>query len=91
MASCVFPNMASLYLKLINQGKAEGLAEGETKGKAEGKAEAVLEVLQSRFKSVPKNIQSRIRSYTDLTALRSLLVSAATCQTINEFKENLAR
>ncbi|GHT31599.1 hypothetical protein FACS1894214_3060 [Planctomycetales bacterium] len=69
------------------EGKAEGQAEGETKGKVE----AVLEVLQSRFKTVPKNVQNSIRSYTDLTALRSLLVSAATCQTINEFKEHLVK
>jgi hypothetical protein len=86
-------NMGEMFIQVMRETgyadffAAEGKAEGETKGKVE----AVLEVLQSRFKTVPKNVQNSIRSYTDLTALRSLLVSAATCQTMNEFKEHLAK
>jgi hypothetical protein len=84
-------DMASLYLKLINQGKSEGLAEGLVEGEAKGKAEAVLKVLQKKFKRVPKQVEENVRSYTDLIALDSLLEQALDCQTINEFKEHLTR
>ncbi|GHT28324.1 hypothetical protein FACS18942_08640 [Planctomycetales bacterium] len=84
-------NMRSLYQQAVKKWLAEGKAEGIAEGKAEGKVEAILDVLQSRFKTVPKSVQGSVRSYTDLTALRSLLISATTCQTIKEFKEHLAR
>jgi flagellar biosynthesis/type III secretory pathway protein FliH len=75
------------------RGKAEGLAEGEARGevrgKARGKAEALLTVLQARFGKVPQSIVKAVNSYSDLIALESLTVLAATCNSLNEFKEGL--
>jgi hypothetical protein len=67
-------DMASLYKKLVAGWKSEG--------KAEGKAEALLTVLQNRFKRVPKSVQDKIHSYTDLTALDSLLQAALDCKSL---------
>jgi hypothetical protein len=53
----------------IRQGRAEGIAEGEARGKAEGIAEgkaegiaeAILVALETRFGSVPEDIEDLVR------------------------------
>jgi len=60
---------------------------GVEKGKVEGKVEAIMTVLFTRFKSVPVHVAESLGSMSDLTALDSLLVLAATCDTLAEFAE----
>jgi hypothetical protein len=67
----------------------QGRAEGEARGAIRGKAEALLTVLQARFGKVPQGIVKTVNSYSDLIALESLTVLAATCDSLNEFKEGL--
>jgi len=70
-------------------GEARGIAVGEAKGKAIGEIkrgrESILKVLLARFRRVPRDVEKKIQSMTDLVALDSWLEYAATCQTINEF------
>jgi predicted transposase YdaD len=88
------------FTKILSQKEAEKMAmstaqelilEGETrgkvKGKVEGKKEAILDVLESRFGKVPKTIRDTVNSYSDLTALKSLVVFAGSCKSLDEFKE----
>lgn len=71
--------------KLELKGREEGLVEGEAKGKAEG----IITVLQARFKQVPKEIADRVMATTDLVALESLTITAATCENLDEFQKAL--
>ncbi|MDR3197129.1 MAG: Rpn family recombination-promoting nuclease/putative transposase [Planctomycetaceae bacterium] len=63
---------------------------GIKEGKIEGKIADVLKILKSRFKKVPVSVTRAVESYTDLIALESLIDRALDCETLEEFKENLA-
>jgi hypothetical protein len=63
----------------------EGVAEGEAKWKAD----SLMTVLRSRFKKVPKSIESEVRKMTDPTALDSWTAYASTCQSLDEFSKSL--
>jgi hypothetical protein len=80
--------------KWIAEGKSVGVAEGEARGEARGEANfgrnAVLGVLRTRFKRVPKRIETAINQMNDPIALKSLNIHAATCQTLGEFAEALS-
>jgi hypothetical protein len=79
--------------------KAEGEVWGEARSEERGiergaireKANAVITVLRTRFQSVPETVQKSIRSYSDLTALDSLLQAAVTCENVKDFRQNLVR
>ncbi|MDR2761705.1 MAG: Rpn family recombination-promoting nuclease/putative transposase [Planctomycetaceae bacterium] len=78
------------YLEGQLEGERKGEIKGEIKGKLEGKKDAVLKLLQARFKKVPDLISRAVNLYSDQIALDSLLVQAATCETLAEFQQNLA-
>lgn len=65
------------------------LAEGEARGEARGKVKSLLHVLAAKFKNVPKWVSDRISQIGDLVVLDSLMVAAATCQSLEEFEEAL--
>ncbi|MGL6195204.1 MAG: hypothetical protein ACRC2T_10330 [Thermoguttaceae bacterium] len=65
--------------------EARGIAEGELKGQVE----AILAILGERFESVPKLISESLNKRTDLTAMKSLVVLAATCKSLDEFENAL--
>ncbi|MDR2390282.1 MAG: Rpn family recombination-promoting nuclease/putative transposase [Planctomycetota bacterium] len=71
------------------EGLAKGMEKGLAKGRVEGEIESILRVLAARFGPVPKNIQRNVRSCSDLDALGSLSIHAATCETLSEFRERL--
>jgi hypothetical protein len=73
------------------RGIALGEVRGEERGIIRGKANAVISVLRTRFQTIPKTVQESIQSYTDLTALDSLLEAAVTCESIKDFRQNLVR
>ena len=62
---------------------------GEARGEAKWKGESLLTVLQSRFKKVPKQLETEIRKMTDTVALQSWIAFAATCQSLDEFEKAL--
>ncbi|MGL4595378.1 MAG: Rpn family recombination-promoting nuclease/putative transposase [Thermoguttaceae bacterium] len=58
-------------------------------GKIEGKIEAIITLLQTRVTEVPLETTDLLRAVTDIEKLNSLIVTAATCQSIEEFKKKL--
>ena len=65
-------------------------AEGRTEGRAEGEAKGmVLAFLRARFKKVPKDVEKAVRAMVDLTALKSLVVHAENCKSLDEFAKYL--
>ena len=64
-------------------------ARGEIRGEIKGKKGSIHDVLKARFGKVPKAISDTVNSYSDLTALTSLVVFAGSCKSLDEFKEGL--
>ena len=56
---------------------------------ARGKVEAVLTFLQTKFRRVPKKIETEVRRMSDPTALDSLAAHVVNCTTLDEFAEPL--
>ncbi len=86
------------FSKILDEKEAEKMAmstaqklmlEGKTEGKIEGKKETILDVLEARFGRVPKTIRDTVNSYIDEIALKSLVVLASTCKSLDEFKDGL--
>jgi hypothetical protein len=77
------------YNEAVTIGETKGEIRGKMEGEIKGKAESVLSFLKSRFKKVPQNIEQAVLSYTDLTALDSLIQCAAVCGSIEEFSDSL--
>lgn len=73
-------------VKGLEEGRVEGLAEG----KVEGGRQGILRVLTARFNNpVPDDIRQAVASKTDLSVLESLLIYAATCDTVDDFRQRL--
>ena len=86
------------FAKILSEKEARKMAmstmqelilEGKVEGKVEGKRDAILDVLKGRFGKVPKAISDTVNSYSDLTALTSLVVFAGTCESLDDFKDGL--
>jgi hypothetical protein len=75
--------------ELLIRGETRGEARGKAEGERKGKRDAVLSFLKARFGRIPQGIVKTVNSYNDLIALESLTVQAATCKTLDEFKEGL--
>ncbi|MDR2439326.1 MAG: Rpn family recombination-promoting nuclease/putative transposase [Planctomycetaceae bacterium] len=90
----VMSTLEELYVKGIEKGIEKGREEGIEKGREEGNVNRgildILDILNARFKKVPRSISRAVSSYKDSIALKSLLVQAATCKTLDEFEQDLA-
>ncbi len=64
-------------------------AEGKAEAGLESKVEDILAILSDKFKKVPTSICESLRKRTDLTAMKSLVVLAATCKSLDEFAKAL--
>ena len=77
----------------LREGKAEGLAEGEARGKAEGeakgKAETVLMILTHRLGTIPKPLEAKLYSITDLEKLGNLVDFALDTSSLAEFEAEI--
>ena len=71
------------------EGREEGEAIGIMKGIVKGEIQGVLRVLAARFHSAPDDIRQAIESKTDLSTLESLLIYAATVDTLDDFRQRL--
>ena len=67
----------------------EGIAIGEARGEARGEAKSLLTILQTRFKKVPKRLETTILKMTDTVALQSWVAFATTCKSLEEFEKSL--
>ena len=72
-----------------SNGKAEGYSNGKIEGKAEQGRNTLLKILRARFRKVPRDVESVIRSMVDPVALDSWAVHAATCQSMDEFAQSI--
>jgi predicted transposase YdaD len=82
-----------LALKGFAKGREEGREEGLTKGREEGltkgERESIARVLSARFGTVPDDIRRAIEANSDRSALESLTIHAAICDTIDDFRQKL--
>ena len=71
------------------EGRQEGRHEGRQEGRQEGEQNAVLQALNVRFDQVSSDIQSAVRSITDIARLIALHRQAILCKSIDEFQSSL--
>lgn len=71
------------------EGKAEGIAEGKAKGLAEGElkgqALSIAILLEERFGVLDEKVLKSLAEVADPSKLRSLLLLASRCETLEEF------
>lgn len=67
----------------------DGIEIGEARGRLDEKRNDILTLLQLRFAPIPSTIFEELSKMTDLTAMQSLFVLAAQCDTLDEFGEAL--
>jgi uncharacterized protein HemY len=58
---------------------------------AEAMHRAILEVLKTRFKKVPREVRRLLAETTDEDRLVNLNVTAAQCDSMDDFKERLLK
>jgi len=62
---------------------------GKTEGKIENGRDMVLQALQTKFKTVPEDIERAINQKNDLIVLKSLLAQAIGSDSLEEFADGL--
>ncbi|MDL2322223.1 hypothetical protein LJC47_07775 [Desulfosarcina sp. OttesenSCG-928-B08] len=78
------------YSRLIDEEEAKKMATSfVAELEARGEAKGVLTFLEARFGSVPQAVKSAVTACTDLAKLDALIRLAATCGSIDEFKQGL--
>ena len=73
------------------EGRAEGRTEGRVEGNVEGKIDAIVSLLEDRFGQVPASLAASLSDITDFTILKSLLIKASRCSSLEDFKTALPR
>ena len=79
-------NMAEAVQKSIIQ---EGIEIGEARGELKGSIRNILALLRTKFNPIPYEIIDELNKRTDATALESLVILAAQCNTLDEFAKGL--
>ena len=82
-------NMSSFVQDIINEGMVKGIAVGRAEGEAKNEARAILRILARRFRKVPKRLEARIFTITDLACLEKLFDLAFDCESLVEFAESM--
>jgi hypothetical protein len=81
-----YTKMATTTKKGIIQ---EGIEIGEARGELEARVNDILVILRKKFTRVPSSIVKSLNQRTDAIALKSLLILAATCSSLDEFVAEL--
>lgn len=76
-------------LRRLAEGKAEGELEGVERGQIAAKRDDILAILASRFGTVPPGISEPVGQMTDVASLRSLVIEAATTNSLESFARHL--
>ncbi|MGL4943210.1 MAG: Rpn family recombination-promoting nuclease/putative transposase [Thermoguttaceae bacterium] len=74
------------YRYEMRDAREEGIAEGEARGKAEERAATIVRILSHRLGTVPKLLEAKLHSLTDLETLENLLDRALDCPSIQDFE-----
>jgi hypothetical protein len=74
---------------LLQELKAEWTQEAKIEGKIEAKVEDLMTFLVGRFGSKAKALETEIRTINDEARLQELVEQAATCRTLESFRERL--
>ena len=77
------------YNSDVLEARQTGLAEGVAMGELRGQVNAIITLLQGRFHRVPDEILDELNQRKDLIALQSLVVCAATCESLADFQDAL--
>ena len=80
-----------VYREILEEGKALGLKEGLELGEEQGLRESVLDVLDVRFGVVPPDVEELVRSIRGKASLESLLRKVAVIESVEAFREHLAK
>ncbi|MDR2117279.1 MAG: Rpn family recombination-promoting nuclease/putative transposase [Planctomycetaceae bacterium] len=73
----------------IALGEVRGVALGEARGELKGCVNMILGILSDRFGKVPKSIVNALKQRTDVVALKSLVVHAVNCSSLDDFAADL--
>ncbi len=73
----------------LEQGREQGLEQGREQGRIEDRHDSIMDILSARFGSVSDTIRDAIRGISDSDRLVRLTGMAATCESIDQFAENL--
>ena len=77
------------YIKMIEEIKDSYILEGIEIGGLQYRIKDILTFLQTKFQHVPDEIVVELNKRTDATALESLVVLSAQCNTLDEFADGL--
>ena len=77
--------MTEGYKKGFAQGFALGFAIGSGRGQVLAYKKIIIQILQMRFGNVSSEIEDRINSMSDVTALESLFNTAKNCASLEDF------
>ena len=79
------PHLQQTAMTLAQQFREEGRQEG----RQEGQRQAIVKILELRYKRVPVGLLEAIEEIGAEKDLDRLLAAATTCETLEEFSENL--
>jgi len=77
--------------KGIQQGIQQGVQQGVQQGRLQNAREAILENLEARFEVVPRSVIKRIDQIEELSLLKILHKKSVVVDSLEEFKEVLAK
>ncbi|MDR1052910.1 MAG: hypothetical protein LBL39_01940 [Planctomycetaceae bacterium] len=71
------------------RGKARRLAIEEERGRLKGMIESILDILSYKFGQVPQHIVDPLKELKDEIAIKSLVLRAVHCSSLNDFVADL--
>lgn len=85
--------VSTLIQKWLEEGRELGIEIGRQEGRLEGRLEdrcnSIMDILVARFDSVPEDLREALRTISDSERLVRLTATAATCESVEQFVENL--
>lgn len=85
------PDVANPIEKFIEDALLRRQAEGAERGQIVARRDDILDILTSRFGTVPPGTPDQVSRLTDLASLRSLVIEAATTDSLESFSRSLKR
>lgn len=67
----------------------EQLSKDVERIREEGRASAIVKILLKRFGAIPESLRTAVHEITDLVRLDELLDLSLSCETVEQFEEQL--
>ena len=87
-------HVATMSEMILEEGIAKGIEKGMEKGIAKGKLEMlremIVEELRERFKRIPRPLEKRVKTQTDLSLLKQWRQWATRAASLDEFESQLS-